>query len=242
MNYILLPAYNEEGALAPLLQSFQNVTIPVIHIVVVDDGSTDKTADVVRSFAPQLPATLLQHTQNQGLGKTMATGLNYLLKIMTPLDTLTALDADNTHLPSQIPEMLQKIQDGHDIVIRSRYRKGAMQKGVPFRRQILSLAASFYLRAAAPVPGVRDYSCGFRTYSGTLLRNAWERYGEYLIEENSFACMTELLLKLSVLKPKIIELPLTLRYDLKPTPSKMNVSGTITRYFVILKKIQKKAR
>lgn len=240
MNYILLPAYNEAQALPPLLEQIGNLDYPDMHVVAVDDGSNDGTADVIKSFKLDKPFTFLQHSQNQGLGKAMATGLAYLRTIMASDDTLTTLDADNTHSASHIPEMIEKIQEGYDMIIRSRYREGARQEGVPFHRQCLSLAVSYFLRVAAPFPGVRDYSCGFRTYSGSVLQKAWEHYGDTLVEEQGFACMTELLLKMSIFHPKILEMPLILRYDLKPTSSKMKITRTIYRYLVILKKIKKK--
>lgn len=239
MNYILLPAYNEAKALPLLFEELKKLSGTDIHVVVVDDGSRDKTPDIVKSFNLNKPRTLLQHPHNQGLGKAMTTGLAHLRTIMSTTDTLTTLDADNTHPVSLIPEMIQKIHEGHDCIIRSRYRKGARQEGVPFHRQCLSLAASYFLRVAAPVPGVRDYSCGFRTYAGSLLQKAWGHYGDTLVEEQGFACMTELLLKMSIFCPTILEMPLILRYDLKPTPSKMKITRTISRYLIILRKIKK---
>lgn len=240
MNIILLPAYNEAEALKEMFKALAAPAFDDYSVIVADDGSTDNTADVVRSSPLRKPVTLLRHPENQGLGKAMKTGFSYLKTVMKPDDTLTTLDADNTHPVSLIPEMLEKIHEGYDCVIRSRYRKGARQEGVPFKRRLLSSGASYFLRVAANVPGVRDYSCGFRSYSGSLLRKAWARYGDALVEEQGFACMTEILLKMTVFRPKILELPLTLRYDLKPTPSKMKITRTISRYLVILRKIKQK--
>lgn len=240
MNYILLPAYNEAEALPEILKTLSSPAFDDYHVIVVDDGSTDNTADVAKSFPLRKPVTVLQHSRNQGLGKAMATGLAHLRTIMASDDTLTTLDADNTHSASHIPEMIEKIHEGYDLIIRSRYRKGSRQEGVPFHRQCLSLAASYFLRVVAPVPGVRDYSCGFRTYSGSVLQKALTHYGDTLVEEQGFACMTELLLKIFSFHPRILEMPLILRYDLKPTPSKMKITRTISRYLVILKKIKKK--
>lgn len=236
MNYILLPAYNEEKALPEMLRALSAPEFHDYTVIVVDDGSTDGTAHAAASSPIGNKLIFLQHGQNKGLGQTMATGFSYLQTRMQDEDTLTTLDADNTHPVSDIPEMVSAIRGGCDIVIRSRFVPGAAEHGVPPHRRLFSRGASWLLRTTTRIPGVKDYSCGFRAYSGKLLREAWTRYGDALIEENGFACMFELLYKLSLLHPIIKELPLQLRYDLKPGPSKLPTLPTMRRYFALLKK------
>jgi dolichol-phosphate mannosyltransferase len=79
------------------------------------------------------------------------------------------------------------------------------------------------------VKGIRDYSCGFRAYRATTLRAAYAHYGDKgFVTEQGFACMVEILLQLNRLGGvRFAEVPFILRYDLKPTPTKMNVLRTI---------------
>jgi dolichol-phosphate mannosyltransferase len=107
-------------------------------------------------------------------------------------------------------------------------------RGVPLLRRVTAIGAMMLCKLSHPVPGVRDYTCGYRGYRIHLLRAASARYGAGLIREPGFACMVELLLKLSALGAQFAEIPLRLRYDQKPTDSKMDVSGNIRRLLLLL--------
>jgi hypothetical protein len=85
-----------------------------------------------------------------------------------------------------------------------------------------------------PIRGVRDYTCGYRGYRVSALKRPFGRYGEQLIGESGFSCMPELLFKLNALGLRSSEIPLRLRYDLKPTASKMNVGNNISRLLRLL--------
>ena len=149
-------------------------------------------------------------------------------------DVLFIMDCDDTHHPRQFAGMLAALDRGFDVVIASRYRRGARIAGVAPHRQVLSLGAATLFKLLHWCPGVRDYTCGFRAYRVALLQRARFHYRERLIEERGFACMVELLLKLNRLGAKMCEVPLDLRYDLKQSASKMDVGGNTTR---LLKKL-----
>jgi hypothetical protein len=109
------------------------------------------------------------------------------------------------------------------MVIGSRFVRGALVQGVPRLRRITALGAAALFKLIHPVRGVRDYTCGYRTYRVSALKRASNWYGAKLIEESEFSCMPELLLKLNALGSRITEVPFQLRYDRKPTASKMRV-------------------
>jgi dolichol-phosphate mannosyltransferase len=123
--------------------------------------------------------------------------------------------------------MLADIRAGRDLVIASRFRRGARTVGVPLIRQGLSLGASILFRVLHPMPGVRDYTSGYRAYRAGLLKEALRRHGDALIDQQGFGCMAALLLKLKGLGPSVAEAPLVLRYDQKRGQSKMKVLRTI---------------
>ncbi len=148
-------------------------------------------------------------------------------------DVIVTMDGDDSHDPSTIGAMLAKIDDGADLVIASRFEPGGEEIGVAGHRKVLSHAASGLLRALFPVGAAKDYSSGFRAYRSEALRTVGEEHGR-LVEESGFSCMMELLLKLRSVGADVREVPLVLRYDLKPTESKMDIGHTVGRYLVVI--------
>ena len=148
-------------------------------------------------------------------------------------DWVVTMDADDTHPPRLIRDMVAAGQ-GAEIVIASRFQPGAVWHGRTWDRILFSYGVSWLFRAMWPMPSVRDYTCGYRAYRAGLLQRAWKHWGDALVSEPSFACMPDLLWKLSRLQPAIREVPLELHYDRKPGPSKMQVARTIRRTLVLL--------
>jgi dolichol-phosphate mannosyltransferase len=237
MLYILLPAYNEERDIRPLLEricgAMQQLNIPYYKVFVVNDGSTDGTVCEVLAMQAGMPLELLDHGVNKGLGQAMLTGLRYAASQMNDEDVLVSMDADNTHEPLLIGAMLEKIRQA-DIVIASRYETGGEEVGLSKIRSILSRGASTLLVIFFPIPGAKDYTCGYRAYRGELLKRAYQVYGDNLVAERGFTCMAEILIKLRAIGARVTEVPLVLRYDLKSGMSKMKVVRTILRYFVLI--------
>ena len=164
MLYILLPAYNEEQALAALLPRIRQVMQQhrlTARVIIVDDGSADRTAEVARSCGAD---EVLTHPKNMGLAAGLRTGLSHIVSVAQPDDIIVAMDADNTHNPGLVPRMVQRIDEGFDVVIASRYQPGARVVGVPATRRFLSDLGGWVYRALTPIPGVRDYTCGYRAY------------------------------------------------------------------------------
>lgn len=232
MIIVTLPAYNEGEALPPLLESIAQVQQSArlnMRVIVVDDGSTDETAVVVRRrMAEDAWISLVQHDCNKGLSQAIQTGFQAALKDGGPDDIIVTLDADNTQPPGVIPTMVEKVVNGCDVVIASRFQPGAQVRGVPPLRRLYSRVMSVLFRVAFPIKGVRDYSCGFRAYRAGALQRAYATYGDQFITERGFACMVEILFQLDRLGMVTFgEVPFTLRYDLKPTETKMRVGRTI---------------
>lgn len=241
MMAIVLPAYNEQAGLPDLLSAIPAAMQPsglAYQVIVVDDGSTDETAALVQRHQAHLPILLVPHPTNLGLGAALRTGLTTALQLPERPEVIVTLDADNTHPPALIPGLAEGIAAGEDMVIASRYAPGGAEVGLAWPRKVLSRGASWLLRWACPIPGVRDYTCGFRAYRRAILERGFAVYGDRLIEEAGFTCMAELLIKLAFLRARVGERPLVLRYDLKAGRSKMKVVRTIVRYFHLLRRLK----
>lgn len=230
---VMLPAYNEEKDLPVLLGRIQRALDgwADYRILVVDDGSNDRTAQIVRDATTRMPAELVQHPRNMGLGAAMRTGLKVAAQSS---DVVITLDADNSQDPELMKSMVERLGADFDVVIASRFQPGAQEIGVPPFRIFLSHFASAGMRTLVRYPGVRDYTCGFRAYRADTLRNLIDTFGDGFIRENGFSCMFELLLNLRTLRARVSEVPLILRYDLKEGASKMRILRTMWRYVITL--------
>ncbi|MGL4511587.1 MAG: glycosyltransferase family 2 protein [Lacipirellulaceae bacterium] len=232
---VALPAFNEAETLQELLESLHATLrdAKLAHeIVVVDDGSTDDTGAIASDASFSMPVRLVSHAKNQGLAGALRTGLLDAVKHAGPDDVILTMDSDNTHPAGLIPRMLTLVREGHDVVIASRFQAGSRVIGVPFDRVLLSIAARCVFRVVLPIPGVRDYTCGFRAYRATTLAAAVAHYGDRFVTEKGFSCMVDVLLKLRRLRVNgasvvMGEAPMILRYDLKGGVSKMRVWRTI---------------
>jgi dolichol-phosphate mannosyltransferase len=229
MVIITLPAFNEEQTLPPLLDRIREAMEEnriEYRVIVVNDGSADRTAAVAAEMAAAMPITLVEHETNRGLGETIRTGLMSALEGAKDRDIIVTMDSDNTHTPGLIAAMVRGIREGNDVVIASRFRQGSHIVGVPFHRRVLSRGGSLLFRTMFPTHGVRDFTSGYRAYRAGVVRNAFETFGGDFVAESGFACMVDILLKLRQLGAIMNEVPLILRYDLKFGVSKMLVLRT----------------
>jgi dolichol-phosphate mannosyltransferase len=234
VTYVVLPAWNEERVIGPTLAALAAAALgreAEYHAVLVDDGSTDRTvAEAERAVAGaggRLPLTVLRHEANRGLGAALRTGLYWCLDRAGERDVIVTLDADNTHPPALIPELVARLGDRYDLAIASRYRAGSSVRGVPGHRRMLSEGSRLVLRVLFPIPGVRDYTCCFRAYRVPLLRRARLAWGDGLCTARGFEAVLDLLLELRPLGVRATEMGFPLDYGERVGASKMKVLRTV---------------
>lgn len=235
---VLLPAYNEEKSILSLVPKIDLILKRAGYkylLIITDDGSTDDTNATIRQLSLSYPIHLITHTLNRGLGETSRDNFEAAARLSTDGDIIVRLDCDDTHEPEFILPMISKISQGYDVVIASRFAYGGGQQGVSTYRAVISSAANVFMRVFFRVPGVKEYTCGYRAYSASIVKNAISTFGNSFIQLRGlgFTCTLEKLVKLHMLGAKFTEIPFILRYDNKKGPSKMVSSVTTLGYLVM---------
>ncbi len=234
---IVLPAYNEEDSLPPLLQRINdayNLYKWDASVYVVNDGSKDNTLAIAQNFKADIPIHVIDVQPNSGLAKAINTGLRNAIDGLKDNDIIVTLDADDSQNPFLIQRMAQQVAEGSDLVIASRYQPGARIKGLKKSRTFFSWAAGWLFRIMVGFEGIKDYTCGFRAYRVNMLRKTIAAYGDNFITQKGFGCMVEVLLKVAGQSATMNEVPMILRYDLKQGESKMNLKSTMRQTLRLL--------
>jgi len=241
MIWVLLPAYNEEEALPPLVARIDTTLRAArlaYRVVVVNDGSKDKTAQVAAELSARFPVAVVAHRFNRGLGETARDGFEYIAEHADPDDIVVRMDCDDTHDPNYILEMAKKIEGGWEAVIASRYQPGGGVVGLDAYRSFISRCANLLMKACFPMRGIWEYTCGFRAYRVALIQDALRIFGNQFIDLKGmgFTGTVEKVIKLKMMRARVTEIPFVLRYDRKPGQSKVVTSLTTLGYLVLIAK------
>jgi dolichol-phosphate mannosyltransferase len=239
MIYILLPAYNEEQALRPLLEKIDALMREKnwnYRVVIVNDGSRDATDRILKELTAQYPLDVITHKYNRGLGETARDGFEHIAEAAAPTDVVVRMDCDDTHEPRHIVEMMAKIQEGYEVVIASRYAPGGGQMGLDWYRRAISRIANLLFKFSFPIPGVWEYTCGFRAYRAELIQDALAIFGNKFIDLKGlgFTGTLEKLVKFRMMGARMTEIPFVLRYDQKLSSSKVITSITTLGCFILI--------
>ncbi len=239
MIFVLLPAFNEADSLPKLLPKIRgalgNASVPY-RVLVCDDGSSDDTAKVLVGYANVLPLEVITHKINRGLGETARDLFELAAELAAPGDVVVRLDCDDTHDPALILRMVSALDERDvDVIIASRFQPGGGQVGVGSYRGFVSRAANLFMKVFFPVPGVREFSCGYRAYRAEVIQKAIAFYGNQFIQLKGlgFTGTLEKLVKLHILGARFGEIPFVLQYDQKVSDSKMVSSITTLGYLVM---------
>ena len=188
-----MPGFNEAATIAEVVIGIRRF---IADVVVVDDGSTDDTAD----RAAAAGARVLRHETNRGKGHAMRTGLAHVLSL--DYTHVLCMDADLQHAPHDVPKLLDRARaGGGDLVIGERvFDKATMPRSRYYTNTIGSRALSAFIGAP-----VRDTQSGFRLIRTDLLRGL-------VLEARGYEIETEMLIKLAKRGARIDSVPVELRY------------------------------
>lgn len=164
---VVIPTYNEAGGIQKIVERVL-ARDPRLEVLVVDDGSPDGTAEIVRAQAEiGRRVHLLQRGQKLGLGSAYRAGFSWALD--RGYDVCVEMDADFSHDPDDIPRLVQAVELGADVAVGSRYLDGVRVMNWPQDRLFLSLGASKFVRCVTGLP-LTDATSGFKALRCATLR------------------------------------------------------------------------
>lgn len=168
-SVVIIPTYNERENIENIIRSVLSLKQP-FNILIIDDGSPDGTADIVKrlmtdEFKDRL--FLIERAGKLGLGTAYITGFKWAIK--EQYDYIFEMDADFSHNPNDLPRLYEACAvDGYDVAIGSRYISGVNVVNWPMGRVLMSYYASKYVRLMTGL-NIRDTTAGFKCYRRRVL-------------------------------------------------------------------------
>jgi len=222
---VVIPTYNEAENIPRL--------VPIVleqgplDILVVDDGSPDGTAAIVREFGAKDPrVNLIVREGKQGLGTAYVAGFRFAIE--RGYDVVFEMDADFSHDPKEIPAFLSSVRDA-DLVVGSRYTNGVRVLNWPINRLLLSYFANVYTRFLIGLP-LHDATGGFKCYRRAVL----EAIDLDKIRSNGYAFQIEMSYKAWRKGFRLVEIPIIF-LDRQSGSSKMSKHIVYEAFFMLWK-------
>jgi len=226
--------------LIPTLINKLNSLQENFEIIACIDGSTDGSLQILQNFQKLHPLKILPLKNERGLGLAYKRLFLEVLKNSADDDLLISLDADNTHDPEQISEMLSCLKSGAlDLVIASRFCNKSIMEDFPPHRKFISKATAFLLQnlfAVKKISGekLQDFTSGYRIYRIKKLKDLFLLKKDQFIAEPEFTYTCELIIKLARLNSRIDEIPISYDYGKKIGKSKLRILRNFWRLIIML--------
>lgn len=167
-NIVIIPTYNEKENIEKIIRKVMSLE-PAFHILNIEDGSPDGTADIVKRLQKEFDGRIfmIERKGKLGLGSAYITGFKWCCE--RTYDFIFEMDADFSHNPDDLLRLLDACENGGgDVAIGSRYITGVNVINWPMKRLLLSYFASMYVRIVTGMP-VRDTTAGFKCYRRKVL-------------------------------------------------------------------------
>jgi glycosyltransferase involved in cell wall biosynthesis len=222
MIYVCIPSHNEAATIGLLLWKIRQVFAGFpreYQLLVLDDGSTDATGEILEPYSRVLPLTLVHHPQRRGYAASVQALFRTALELTDrpKRDAAILMHADFTHNPQVIPDLVRRIESGADLVVA----EGKLE-GEPSRQhRMLRRFAPQLLRGAVTVPGVRDVVSGFAILRLVALRNAMRSHGNGLLTTDGWAANAELYWRTGRYARRVESVPSVERHDLRQRSSRL---------------------
>ncbi len=214
------------------------------EIIVCLDGSTDGSFEILSNFQKFHPIKILPQKNKRGLGIAYKRLFDETLKNSQDDDIIISLDADNTHNPDQIPEMVQHFKDNKlDLLIASRFCNTSIMEDFPWHRKMISKTTSIVLQKLFTVKKVDqknllDYTSGYRIYNSKIIHELFLAKGVSYIVEPEFTYTCELAINISRQDARIDEIPISYDYGKKIGESKLRIFKNLVRLIILVTKLK----
>lgn len=195
--YIVIPVYNESKVIADVIEELKPYKY---NIVVIDDGSTDNSLDILKSFKC---IYILHHIVNLGQGAAIQTGITWSLKCHAKY--IVTFDSDGQHPAEEIENIVQILASGKaDVVLGSRFLNDNLNSGIPKIKRIVLKAATAFTRISCGI-NVTDTHNGFRGFTSLAAKHI-------KITQNRMSHASQILSQIAQHNLKYIEYPVTISY------------------------------
>jgi dolichol-phosphate mannosyltransferase len=199
---VIVPTYDEVDNLGPLLARLR-AAVPDAHVLVVDDASPDGTGELADRLAADDPhIRVLHRPAKAGLGHAYLAG--FAIALAENYRYVVEIDADGSHDPAELPDMIDLAESGADLVIGSRWVPGGAVRNWPWPRRAISRAGNAYSRRVLR-SRIRDITAGFRVYRVSALENL----GLTAVSSQGYCFQVELAWRLERAGRPIAEHPIT---------------------------------
>ena len=236
MIYICIPAYNEEHTAGVLLWKIRQVMSDFqrdYEVLFLDDGSTDRTPEVVTPYTQVLPVQLFRHETREGYGSSVEELMREAVKRCgyPRRDVVVTLQADFTEEPMAIPTMVKRIEGGADLVVAAQQPNG---RSVPLAMRWIRKGVPWLERRYDFPEGISDPISSLRAYRVGILKRALQRaMDEPLVKRDGWAANVELLLAVAPYTRRGVQTHSAPRYDRRVRPSRQSL-WSATRDFLAL--------
>jgi glycosyltransferase involved in cell wall biosynthesis len=229
MIYVCIPSYDEAPTVGLLLWKIRQVFAAFpreYHLLVLDDGSTDATTEVLEPYARVLPLTLVRHAERRGYAASVEALLRHAVDLTDrpKRDAAILMHADFTHNPQTIPDLVRRIESGADLVVAEGRLEGESSRARAFVRR----HASLLLRGVVAVPNVRDLVSGFAAIRLVALRNAIRSQADRLLVTDNWAANAELYWRAGRYSRRIEAVASVERHDLRRRPPRAHPWPVVT--------------
>ncbi|MBL7884877.1 MAG: polyprenol monophosphomannose synthase [Bacteroidia bacterium] len=168
-SIVIIPTYNEKENIERMIRTVFSLSVP-FHVLIIDDGSPDGTAAIVKKLIPEFNGKLFieERSGKLGLGTAYIHGFRWALK--KDYEFIFEMDCDFSHNPIDLIRLREACLAGGDVAVGSRYVKGGKIENWPMGRVLMSYFASVYVRMILWVP-FKDTTAGFKCYRKKVLQN-----------------------------------------------------------------------
>ncbi len=249
MIKIILCAFNEAKNIQKLIPSIIHefeLMQREFEIIFCLDCSTDNSVELIESFKNKCSITILPIENQRGLGLAYKKAFLHVIFNSKPEDLIISFDADCTHNPSQLKDMIKIFDNKNlDFMVASRFVNSSSIAHFPRYRKLISALISLFLQTFFPIKNsqnkIKDYTSGYRIYKNDILQKLYKKLGTKLITESDFTCLIEILIKLNQQKllNNFEEYPIQYEYGEKIGASKLRLSRNFYRLLILSIKLIK---